>query len=310
MSIEDITSRKAVSSFLERNKWTVQAVEFGYTAEVLIIERDSEKRAMKIARDEDRIGTLSTEYQLLQYLNNTPLRSQVPEVGEWLEDVGGFLMEYLTYPALEEVRGETWLPQLARTLRKLHDVELPNIEGIPDDRPYIGRSIGKRYIEFFGIILNGDDYWEDLPETERPKLEIVRQYHQKYSALVPSVEDNLKNTRPALTHDDLAGDNILLKPDGTLVLADWGAARISSPLCDLACVMSYTSRPEEEIERFLEEYFGSRDKLEEFLPCIHGLCTLYRYRNCVGSLWWLNEDVKTGLDAVGMAYFNRILAEL
>ncbi len=288
----------------------MQAVEFGYTAEVLIIERDSEKHAMKIARDEERIGTLSTEYQLLQYLNTSPLKSQVPEVGEWLEDVCGFLMEYLTYPSPDEVRGETWLPRLARTLRKLHDIELPNIESIPNDLPDIAWSISKRFTDFFNIALNGEDYWEGLPETEKPKLEIVRQYHNKYSALIPGVEDKLKNTRPALTHDDIAGDNIMLKPDGTLVLADWGAARISSPLCDLACGLSYIDRSEEDTERFLVEYFGSREKLEESLPCIQGLRTLYRYRNCVGSLWWLNEDAKTGLDEVGMAYFNRILAEL
>jgi thiamine kinase-like enzyme len=311
MSIESIVSRKEVASFLERNNWTpVQAVGFGYTGYVLIIERDSEKYALKIARNEDRVGTLSTEFQLLQYLNNTPLKSQVPEVGEWLEEVGGFLMEYLISPAPEEVRGETWLPRLAHALRRMHNTELPDIKGIPDDRPNISRSISKRFTDFFNIVLNGDDYWISLPEAERPKLEIVRQHHQKYSTLIPDVENALINTRPALTHGDLAGDNIMLKPDGTLVFIDWEGARISSPLCDVACVLSYINRSEEEIERFLEEYFGSRKKLEEFLPCIQGLHNLYRYRNCVGSLWWLNERAETGLDAVGMAYFNRVLAEL
>jgi len=66
----------------------------------------------------------------------------------------------------------------------------------------------------------------------------------------------------------------------------------------------------EAIERFLEEYFGSREEMDESLSCIQGLRSLYHYRNCVGWLWWLNEDPRTGLDAVGMAYFNRILAEL
>jgi len=311
MSIESIISWKAVASFLERNNWNpVQAVEFGVSSDVLIVERGNEKRAVKIVRDRKRVDTLSTEFQVIQLLNNTPLKPYVPEVGEWLEDIGGFLMEYLVYPTPEEVRGETWLPRLARALRKMHETELAGITGIPDDRPDISRSVSQRFTEFFDRVLNGDEYWNGLSETDRPKLEIVRQYHQKYSAIIPRVENALKNTRPALTHGDLAGDNIMLRPDGTLVFIDWDGVRITSSLCDLACVLSFENPPEEEIKRFLEEYFGSRKKLEEFLPCIQGLHNLYRYRNCVGSLWWLNERAETGLDAVGMAYFNWVLAEL
>lgn len=311
MSFESIVSRKDVASFLELNNWTpVEVVEFGVSSDVLIIERGVEKRAMKIVRDKKRLDTLVNGYQVIKMLNKTPLKPHVPEVGEWLDDIGGYIMEYLTYPTPQEVRSEVWLLRLARELRKMHKMDLADVKGIPDDRPDIGRSVTQRFAENFNRVWDKDDRWITLPEAERPKLEMVRQYHEKYTTMIPSVENALKNTRAALTHGDLGGDNIMLRPGGTLVFIDWDGARISSSLSDLACVLSYLDRTKEEIGRFLGEYFGSREDMEEALPCIQDLLNLYLYRNCVMSLWWMVEDPENGLDAVGRAYLNRILKEL
>jgi len=311
MSIEDITSRKSVAAFLERNNWwPVQAVTFGATGYVLVVERDSERRALKVARDKASVSKLSTEHRLLRHLNNTQLRPYVPEVGEWLEEVGGFIMECLQYPEREGKRSETWILSLARALRMMHGIEINPINGIPDDRPDISRTVSKRLAEKFGIVLEGDEYWKSLPEEYRSKLEIVRGHYGTYSALIPDAERAIKNARPALTHGDLAGDNIMSKADGTPVFVDWGEARISTGILDIAELLTYVDWSGEETELFLKEYFVSRESFEEALPCIQVLRELYRYLACVGSLWWLTRPGDEGLDAVGRAFFEKVVVTL
>jgi hypothetical protein len=45
------------------------------------------------------------------------------------------------------------------------------------------------------------------------------------------------------------------------------------------------------------------------LCCLETLSRLHRYRSCVQSLLWLNDETE-GLDAVGRAYFERQLEAL
>ena len=120
----------------------------------------------------------------------------------------------------------------------------------------------------------------------------------------------MKYVHPALTHGDLAGDNIMLKQDGALTFVDWGETRISSPLTDLACLLSYRIGSEDRTQEFLNIYFNSPEALEKNLPCLQVLIRLYRYRSCVQSLLWLNEEGETGLDVIGRAHFEKVRAAL
>ncbi|MFC1947685.1 phosphotransferase family protein [Chloroflexota bacterium] len=311
MSIEKILSRKEVSNFLERNNWRpLQSIEFGKNSDVLIIEKEEIRYALKLIRDRDDIGSSIKEYRVLKYLNTTGLKPYVPDVGEWMSDIGGFMMEYLEFPTPGEVKTEQLIPDIACALRLLHDIEQPDIEDIPDDRPDVSRAVCDRLTEMFDLALKGDDYWVIIPESYKPKLDIVRKYHRAYSAFVPAVRSSLGKFQAVLTHADLHGGNFMIKTDGKPVFTDWEEARISSPLTDIASFLTYVRWTEDDINRFLKLYFGSDIAMERALPCLHGLRKMYLYYVCVACLRWLNIEGEDGLDPVGKVFFNRIIKKL
>jgi aminoglycoside phosphotransferase (APT) family kinase protein len=309
MSIEDILSRKAISDFLEKNKWQpVEVFTHGATSEILIVEKSNEKYALKLAREKAK-EVVVREHRLLTHLNSIEPELNVPRVSEWLEDIDGFLMEYLLSSTPEVRQSESWPVKLARALRRIHRINLPEIDGIPDDRPDIALTVSRRLADRCGIIYNGEDYWKSLPGEYIPALEKVRKHFDTCFALVPDVEIALKRDKPALTHGDLAGDNIMVRSDGAPVFADWGEVRISSGLVDVACLLTYVDWSEEVIERFMTEYYGA-EALEEALPGIQLLRRFYRYYTCVSCLWWLIQPEEERLDTIGRAFFEKVLAKL
>jgi thiamine kinase-like enzyme len=162
----------------------------------------------------------------------------------------------------------------------------------------------------FDLVLQGDDFWTIIPERYRPDLDTVRKYHQVYSEFVPEVRGLLDQFPAVLTHGDLHGGNFMFKPDGKPVLTDWEGVRISSPLTDIASFLTYVRWNEDDINRFLELYFGSRTALERTLTGLYGLRKMYLYYVCVACLRWLNIEGEDGLDPVGRAFFNRIITTL
>jgi len=311
MSIEDIVSRIEVSSFLERNNWRpVRAIEFGKHSDVLILEKGNTRYALKLVRNKDDIDSSIKEYRVLNYLNTTGLKPYVPEVGEWMSDISGFMMEYLEFTTPDEIRTEPMIPDIACALRLLHEIEPPDIEDIPDDRPDVSGAVCDRLTEMFNLVLKGDDFWTIIPDRYRPDLDTVRKYHRDYSEFVPEVRGLLDQFPAVLTHGDLHGGNFMFKTDGKPVLTDWEAVRISSPLTDIASFLTYVRWNEDDIERFLELYFGSRTALETALPGLHGLRKIYLYYVCVACLRWLNIEGEDGLDPVGRAFFKRIITTL
>jgi aminoglycoside phosphotransferase (APT) family kinase protein len=309
MSIEDIISRKEVSSFLEKNNWRpVNIITHGATSEILIIEKGSEKYALKLAREKAK-EIIVREHRILTHLNTIEPELNVPKVGEWLEEIDGFTMEYLHSPLPEFRQSETWPLELARALRRIHNVKLPEIGGIPDDRPDIHLKVSKRFTDQVDILQKRNEYWKNLADEYVPTLEKVRDYYSEYIALIPDVEKTFMNTRPALTHGDLAGDNIMSRSDGTPVFVDWGEVRVSSGLLDLVCLLTFTDWSEETIERFLIEYYG-REGLEEVSPGIQVLRRFYCYLTCVNCLWWLIQPEEEKLDTVGRVFFDKVLTRL
>jgi aminoglycoside phosphotransferase (APT) family kinase protein len=301
-----------VLRFCEQQSWRlVETIDLGTTASVYVVEigRSGQRYALKTQRDLDpQDHAVRTEYRVLEYLNATPMRRAVPQVGDWLPELDGFLMELLRYPTPAEAQTLSWAPDLGRALRMLHSLDLPTIAAIPDDRPNVADAVSHRFRLLFQRVLRGDDYWAGLPKADRPKLARVRARYNAYVGLLPQVEHALADAEPALIHGDLAGDNIMLTQNGRLALADWGTARISSPLTDVANLLAYAHWSEDESGRFLRAYFDKDPAaLEEARPCLQTQSRLCPYRSCVQSLWWLNEMGEQGLDAVGRAHFDRVL---
>ena len=307
-----MSSPEAVVRFCEQQSWRlVETNDLGTTARVYVVEtnRAGQRYALKTQRDPNRQDrAVRTEYRVLEYLNATPMRQAVPQVGDWLPELDGFLMDLLRYPTSAEVQAPSWAPDLGRALRILHRLGLPAIATVPDDRPNVGDAVSHRFRLLCQRVLSEDDYWARLPKADRPKLARVRARYDMYAGLLPQVERALAGVEPALTHGDLAGDNIMLTQDGRLALADWGTARISSPLIDVANLLTYAHWSEDESDRFLGAYFDDDPAaLEAAWPCLETLSRLYRYRSCVQSLRWLNEMGEQGLDPVGRAHFKRVL---
>lgn len=304
---------KAVADFLNREVWQlVRTSSIGMTADVLILEKEDARCALKVLRDEKAgPGALKTEHQMLEFLNATPMEQYVPGVGEWLGEINGFLMECLRYPEPAEKETAAWRSDLARAIRILHDIKLPSIKEIADDRPEVNMAVVDSFRSIFQLVLQNGDYWRHLLSEDKLKLETVRAHYDAYAGLLPRIENSPLLGKPALTHGDLAGDNIMQTQDGRLAIIDWGAARISSPLTDIASLTMYAGWSEDKSRQFLNVYFNDDlEALEEALPLFDVLSRLYRYRSCLQSLIWINELGDEGLDAIGRAHFEKILNAL
>jgi aminoglycoside phosphotransferase (APT) family kinase protein len=304
--------REAVAEFLKRKSWRlVQHIDLGTTAHVFVVERGNERCVLKIRRDEDAdTSVLLAEYRVLRYLTGTSMQRYIPRVGDWLPELDGFLIEYLRYPTRAERADQVWVPNLARALQTLHSVDLAPIQGLADDRPSVGTAISRRFRDLFKVVLRTDGFWTGLLKEDEPKLERLRACYHDYVGLLSQMADSLAHAQVALTHGDLAGDNIMLAQDGRLAIVDWGSARISAALTDVASLSTYADWSQGERHQFHRAYLSDTSgSHEEALQCLEVLRCLYRYRSCVKSLLWLNDE-REGLDAVGRAHFERQLREL
>ena len=157
-----------IVEFLRRESWlVVRTIDLGTIARVLVVERDGERWALKIRWDGMLdAAALLTEYRVLRYLNATPMRSYVPRLGSWLPNLGGFLMEHLGYPSRAEKEEPGWVKELARALRMLHAVDLPQIPGLADDRPEVGNAMSERFRRLFATVLRTDRFWTRLGEGD------------------------------------------------------------------------------------------------------------------------------------------------
>jgi aminoglycoside phosphotransferase (APT) family kinase protein len=307
-----MSSHQVVVEFLKRKSWhLVQYIDLGTTAHIFIVEKDNERCVLKTRRDKDSdTSAVPVEYRVLRYLNSTGMQRYVPRVGDWLSELDGFLMDYLRYPTPAEREKVVWVPDLARALETLHSVTLPPIQGLADDRPNVGTAISERLRGLFEVVLRTDVFWAGLSREDEPKLERVRACYYTYAGLLPQIADSLTQARVALTHGDLAGDNIMLTQEGRLTIIDWGSARISAALTDVASLSTYSNWSQDETRQFYEAYLGNASRSqEEALYCLEVFSRLHRYRSCVQSLLWLNDE-REGLDAIGRAYFERQLSAL
>jgi len=305
------SSDPIVESLRRASYHLVQTIDLGTTARILVVEKDGQRHALKILRDRDANAcAMRTEYRVLQHLSGTPMRAYVPRVGPWLHAFNGFLMAYLRYPTPAEKGDAAWMPNLARALRTLHTIEPPALLGLQDDRPDVVGAVARRFRALFHQVWRSDAFWAGLSEEDRPKLERVRPHHRTYVGLLPRIEEGLTHAPAALTHGDLAGDNVMLAHDGRPAIVDWGSARISAAWTDAASLAAYSEWSANERRRFYDLYLGgSGESQAEARQCLENLARLHRYRSCVQSLLWLNDESE-GLDAVGRAYFERELAAL
>ena len=138
----------------------------------------------------------------------------------------------------------------------------------------------------------------------------MRAHYPTYTDLLSEISDSLAHSRVALTHSDLAGDNLMLTREGRLAITDWGSAGISAAFVDAASLSVYMNWSPNERSRFYELYLGGPSEAhKEALHSLDRLVRLHRYRSCVQSLLWL-RDGAAALDDVGRAFFQTQLDAL
>lgn len=299
----------SVCDFVSVNGWQiVEDVDLGTTARVFVVEREGQRQVLKTLRDEASSACpLRVEHGVLCCLNGTAMAPHVPRVGEWIDAVGGFLMEYLRFPTPAERDAPAFVRDLAAALRTLHALEVVPLAGVEDDRQSAGAAVSHRLRASLALV-NQDDVFGNLAAADRDLLASVRVRYDDYVGMLPALEATLAGSRCTLTHGDLSGDNLMVRGDGSLALADWGEARITSPLTDVANLLVYAGWGEEYVRRFLHGYFGGDGKaLAHARPAIDLLSQLYTYEACIKSLYWISRGE---LDVVGRTFFEAQLGKL
>ena len=298
-------------SFLSKNGYTmVRDTDLGGTSHVFIVEKKKSKYALKVIRQEYlQTSSPVLEYNIMKYLSTNRMSYYLPAIEDWIEEINGFLMEYLEHP--EVSNRSTMLYLLADALRTLHSVDIPELKGMKDHRSTTGNTLIDDLRETFNSIMSNDEEWRDLASTDHANLDAVRSKYEYYSRLLDIVEPLLSNTTYSLTHGDLAGDNIMVKKDGSLALIDWAEAAISTGLSDIAYLSTYSQWNKDAIEQFLTIYFsGDAGKARETLPIVDKLVKLYRYWSCIWSLRMVRDYKENGLDSIGRCFFETQLRKI
>lgn len=288
----------------------VRHIDLGTTSHVFIIEKKKTKYALKVAREEyTQTNSLELEYSIMKYLSSNEMSYYLPAIEDWIEEINGFLMEYLEYP--KQSNRSTMLYLLADALCTLHGVNIPELKGMKDYRPSTGTTLIDELRETFRTVISNGKDWQGLPLCDKPKLDTVRSKYKYYNRLLALVEALLSNTTYSLTHGDLAGDNIMVKKDGNLALIDWAEAAVSTGLADVAYLSTHSQWDRNVIEQFLTIYFN-RDfnKVKETLPIVGKLVELYRYWSCISSLRMLRNYKENGLDSIGRSFFESQLQKI
>ena len=245
----------------------------------------------------------------MKYLSANEMSCYLPAIQDWIEEINGFLMEYLEYP--KQSNRSTMLYSLADALRTLHGVNIPEFKGMKDYRASTGTTLIDDLREIFRSVISNDKDWKGLASSDKPKLGTVRSKYEYYNRLLAIIETLMSNTTYSLTHGDLAGDNIMVKKDGNLVLIDWAEAAISTGLADVAYLSTYSQWDRNAIEQFLNIYLNrDLNKVKEILPIVGKLVKLYRYWSCIWSLRMLRDYKENGLDSIGRGFFESQLQKI
>lgn len=299
------------STFVFRGPWAlVDTVNLGTTADVYVVEIDKTRYALKKCRHPHAARQLRVEYELIQHLRASPMADYVPVTHGWIPELHGFLMDCLRYPTSDELETTEWITQVATSLRTLHQVALPAIDDLPDDRATqdVADALGQRLLELYSLSQRGTSYWSGLSESDMPLLHSIREHYPVYAKLVSELHSYLGGCPAAIAHGDLAGDNLMVDSCGGLVLTDRGSARISIPLSDVASVWVYAGWSDSEKDLFWDAYtLNGADRGMMTRSAAELMTRALRYGVCIQSLLMV---ISGDLDSIGRQFLEKAIAAL
>lgn len=159
------------------------------------------------------VGLFRSETAILRHLPAVDYRPRLLggyDDGEWvgiaLEDVEG------RYPRLAD-------PADAAAVRSMLVRQAGELAGVRPDVEALARSAGKWLTT-----------WRDNPITKLQPAWLAAR-HAEFDARVATLPDRLPPDQ--LVHWDVRNDNLLVRPDGRVVLLDWGMARLGPAWSDL-----------------------------------------------------------------------------
>lgn len=164
------------------------------------------------------------------------------------------------------LNNENQLNKAMEYLRKIHSTtydntvkEFNDIEEGKKLMKIASLTKGKLFEEFAEII-NKIDTLNDYVEKDSKQMKIKK----------------------VLCHNDTYEPNYLLNQKGELYLIDWEYAGINDPANDIACILCRADYSKEEIEKYLQAYYGRKLTKEEHRHCIAYIAICGFYWFCWG----------------------------
>lgn len=169
-----------------------------------------------------------------------------------------------------KLAGNTGIGQIAQLLRDIH--RLPPIAAQLDIEQKIG------------------SYWTSI-NTDDVIFESLRTLQRRVQSSIVATRNCASS--PALCHNDLLADNLLISESGRLYAIDWEYAASGDPFYDLAVIAEGYDLDSAQQSQLLQQYLAQPVNNEE-MARLDNWRVIYRY---LSILWYAVQASNTDVDA-------------
>lgn len=252
----DMTERLTAYLAGEGKVDEVRTISAGWETEVYAFDLDGAPKVLRVYQGQHVETRARTEFLMMRAMGR--MGYPVPHVDRFEADPSTFGGPFLLMERVEgkplahffrERPAAELVQQLVRLMVDLHRRDWRPLVGPEGIWPDLATASGT-----WGVAL----LRELADEPVQPLLDWVEQQGQGV------------DFRPGLIHGDLHFENVLLRPDGSPAVIDWGATGLTDPRCDLAYVyVLMTTEGHEEIgeaiRRAYEAEAGPQTDFEYFI---------------------------------------------
>lgn len=174
----------------------------------------------------------------------------------------------------EFLKNDSQLNKAMEYLRKIHTIEVND------------------NVKKFNTVEEGKKLMKIASLTKGNLFEEFSQIIEKVERLNKYLEKDAKNMeiKKVLCHNDVYEPNYIATKEDELYLIDWEYAGVNDPANDIACILCRKNYSDEDIEKYLEAYYGRKLTREEHRHCIAyiAICAFYwfcwgLYKGSVGD---------------------------
>lgn len=226
---QDYNSIKVTKSFENANCNTVY-----------LLEDNTNKYVLKVAKNSSRISELKKEYSIINSIDQT---INVPKVYKYFEDkdYSYILMEYIDGISLENLLKEKHnknnvLYELGKLLKDINSINIPDKES---GEYYLNKQLEKSYNNMQEGLLDKEEFLINKVQVDQTKL-------------LKTLKENIpKDINICFLHGDFRPKNIIYSNNKYYII-DFGLSHIGDYYYDLAIFFYYLNK--EERHEFLLGY--------------------------------------------------------